>query len=165
MKPRTRRLALIGGGLAALALATALILSAFEDNLVFFFTPSDIQAGEAPTERTFRIGGLVEDGSVERVQESTEVLFRVTDMEHSVVVSYTGILPDLFREGQGVVAEGRLNENGTFVASRVLARHDETYMPVEAAEALQRAHDEGVRRAAEESAATGDKPAAASYGY
>ncbi len=143
MRARNRRLLLVGGGLLSLILAAALILSAFEENLVFFFTPSEVHAREVPMDRTFRIGGLVEAGSVQRDQTSTDVFFRVTDTLETIDVRYSGILPDLFREGQGVVAEGRLTEEGLFVASRVLARHDETYMPVEAAEALQRAHEAG----------------------
>ena len=143
MRARTRRLLWVSAGLASLVLATMQVLSAFEDNLVFFFTPSEVQEGKAPLERTFRIGGMVEDGSVRRDQDSTNVYFRVTDTAQSMEVRYSGILPDLFREGQGVVAEGKLGQDGLFVASRVLARHDETYMPVEAAEAMQRAKEAG----------------------
>lgn len=141
MKARNRRILWAGGGLLSLGLATMLVLSAFEDNLVFFFTPSEVHAGEVPLERTFRIGGMVEEGSVRRDQDSIDIFFRVTDMAQAMEVKYSGILPDLFREGQGVVAEGKLGHDGLFVASRVLARHDETYMPVEAAEALKRAQD------------------------
>lgn len=138
MKPRTRRLALLGGALASLAAAAALILSAFEDNLVFFHTPSEVVARETPPGRTLRIGGLVVKGSVAR-EQGTRIRFLVTDGAQSLTVVYDGILPDLFREGQGVVAEGRLGDEGFFIATRVLARHDEKYMPPEAAEALERA--------------------------
>jgi cytochrome c-type biogenesis protein CcmE len=126
--------------LAALGLgtATALTLTAFDDHLVFFHTPSDIAAHKVPVDRQMRIGGLVEVGSVERVAGTAEVRFRVTDLEHAVPVAYVGVLPDLFREGQGVVANGRLSADGTFRAGEVLAKHDENYMPGEVAEALKR---------------------------
>jgi len=124
-------------GLGTAALAATLIVNAFRSNLVFFFTPSQIAADEAPRNRAFRIGGLVEKGSVHR--DGTTVHFLVTDTAKSVAVSYVGILPDLFREGKGVVAQGRLESDGVFHASEVLAKHDENYMPPEAAEALKRA--------------------------
>jgi cytochrome c-type biogenesis protein CcmE len=139
MKQRHKRLAFIGAGLAGLVVASVLILNAFRDNLVFFLTPSDVIAETMPLDRTFRIGGLVEEGSVSRDPESIRVTFRITDGAAAVPVSYDGILPDLFREGQGVVAQGRLTGDGGFHASTVLAKHDETYMPPEAAEALERA--------------------------
>jgi len=137
MKPRHKRAILVVGGLAALGVATALVLNAFQSNLVFFFTPSQIAAGEAPVEKHFRIGGLVVQDSV--VREGTLVSFQVTDSVKTVPVSYTGILPDLFKEGRGIVAQGKLQPDGKFVASEVLAKHDENYMPPEAAEALKRA--------------------------
>ncbi|HEX5374281.1 MAG TPA: cytochrome c maturation protein CcmE [Aquabacterium sp.] len=137
MTPRKKRLALILGGLALLGGAVALVLNAFQSNLVFFFTPSQIAAKEAPVDRTFRLGGLVEKGSVRR--EGVTVHFIVTDTFRSVPVRYEGILPDLFKEGKGVVAQGQLGDHGVFEAREVLAKHDENYMPPEAAEALQRA--------------------------
>ena len=129
----------IVGGLAALGVAAALVLNAFRSNLVFFFTPSQVAAQEAPRDRPFRIGGLVEAGSVVRDKDALTVHFRVTDTARTIPVVYTGILPDLFREGKGVVAQGRLEGDGAFHASEVLAKHDENYMPPEAAEALKKA--------------------------
>jgi cytochrome c-type biogenesis protein CcmE len=129
----------IAAGVAGLGVATALVLSAFQSNLVFFFTPSQIAANEAPRDRAFRIGGLVESGSVVRDKDALTVRFRVTDNAKTIPVAFTGILPDLFREGKGVVAQGRLGADGTFKASEVLAKHDENYMPPEAAEALKKA--------------------------
>jgi cytochrome c-type biogenesis protein CcmE len=137
VKPRHKRLAAIGGGVAALGIAAALVLSAFEKNLVFFFTPSQVAANEAPQGRTFRIGGMVEAGSVKR--EGVEVKFLVTDTAKSIAVVYRGALPDLFREGKGVVAQGTLGADGVFRAREVLAKHDENYMPPEAAHAVEAA--------------------------
>jgi cytochrome c-type biogenesis protein CcmE len=137
MKPRRKRLLLVLAGLAAAGVAATLVVSAFRSNLVFFFTPSQIAADEAPRNRAFRIGGLVEAGSLHR--DGTTVRFLVTDTAKTVPVTYVGILPDLFREGKGVVAQGRLESDGVFHASEVLAKHDENYMPPEAAEALKRA--------------------------
>ncbi|MEW5881167.1 MAG: cytochrome c maturation protein CcmE [Pseudomonadota bacterium] len=137
MKPRHKRFALILGGVAVLGVAVALILSAFRQNLVFFFSPSDIAAHKAPQARPFRVGGLVETGSVKR--DGVSVSFRVTDTAHTIPVVYKGILPDLFREGKGVVAQGRLGPDGVFQASEVLAKHDENYMPPEAAHAVEQA--------------------------
>jgi cytochrome c-type biogenesis protein CcmE len=139
VKPRHKRLAAIGLGVAALGIAAALVLSAFEKNLVFFFTPSQVVAKEAPQGRTFRIGGMVEQGSVRRT--GVEVRFLVTDTAKSIPVVYQGALPDLFREGKGVVAQGVLGADGVFRAKEVLAKHDENYMPPEAAEAVQRAQE------------------------
>ncbi len=121
------------------SIATALTMTAFRENLLFFFSPSQIVAGEAPLERNFRVGGLVVEGSVRREQDSTEVSFELTDGAHEVRVFYDGILPDLFREGQGIVAVGRLGEDQVLRASQVLAKHDENYMPPEVAEALKAA--------------------------
>ena len=135
MKPRYKRLAIAAGALLAIGAVVTLVLDAFESNLVFFYTPSQVAAHEAPTARTFRIGGMVETGSVKR--EGTKVSFVVTDTARAVPVSYVGILPDLFKEGKGVVAQGQLKE-GVFVAREVLAKHDENYMPPEAAEALKK---------------------------
>ena len=139
MKPRTKRAVAIAAGLAALGVAVALVLNAFNSNLVFFFTPSQVASHEAPSGRTFRIGGLVEAGSVVHDKDALTVHFRVTDTAQTIPVVYTGILPDLFREGKGVVAQGRLESDGTFRATEVLAKHDENYMPPEAAEALRKA--------------------------
>ena len=139
MKPRTRRAIWIAAGLAALGLAAALVLNAFNSNLVFFFTPSQVAANEAPHNRAFRIGGLVEAGSVKREADALTVRFRVTDTARTIPVVFTGILPDLFREGKGVVAQGKIGSDGTFRASEVLAKHDENYMPPEAADALRKA--------------------------
>ena len=137
MKPRHKRLAAIAVGLAALGIATALVLMAFEKNLVFFFTPSQVAANEAPQGRTFRIGGMVLAGSVKR--EGVDVHFVVTDTARTIPVVYRGALPDLFREGKGVVAQGSLGPDGVFRAREVLAKHDENYMPPEAAHALEKA--------------------------
>jgi cytochrome c-type biogenesis protein CcmE len=139
LKPRTRRAIWIVSGLAGLGVAAALVLNAFRSNLVFFFTPSQVVAREAPHDRSFRIGGLVEAGSVVRDKDALTVRFRVTDTAQTIPVLFTGILPDLFREGKGVVAQGKLFADGTFHASEVLAKHDENYMPPEAAEALRKA--------------------------
>ena len=136
MKPRHKRAAVIAGGLAALSLAAYLVLNAFESNLVFFFSPSQVAAGEAPKNRTFRVGGMVKEGSVER--KDLTVKFIVTDTAKEMTVTYTGILPDLFREGKGVVAQGKLGDNG-LVAREVLAKHDENYMPPEAQHAVDQA--------------------------
>jgi cytochrome c-type biogenesis protein CcmE len=136
MKPRHKKLAIAGGILVAVGAIAALVLNAFQSNLVFFFSPSQVVAKEAPMGRTFRIGGLVEPGSVKR--DGTRVNFVVTDSAHTVAVRYEGILPDLFKEGKGVVAQGQLRD-GVFEAREVLAKHDENYMPPEAAEALQKA--------------------------
>jgi cytochrome c-type biogenesis protein CcmE len=141
MKPRTRRLGWILGGLAVLGVAAALILSAFQSNLVFFFTPTQVAAREAPQGRPFRVGGLVEAGSLQRESNSLTVRFRVTDTRETIPVSYTGLLPDLFKEGKGVVAQGTLGPDGVFRASEVLAKHDENYMPPAAADALKQAHE------------------------
>ena len=139
MKARHRRFAWIGAGLVALGVAATLVLNAFQSNLVFFFTPSQVVAKEAPQTRPFRIGGLVEPGSLKRDSNSLTVHFRVTDTAQTIAVTYTGLLPDLFKEGKGVVAQGRIGADGTFKASEVLAKHDENYMPPEAAHALERA--------------------------
>ncbi len=138
MKPRHRRIALIVAGVAGLSIAAWLVLSAFQQNLVFFFTPTQVVANEAPQGRAFRVGGMVEVGSVKRQPDGVTVHFVVTDTAKSMLVAYKGVLPDLFREGKGVVTQGRL-ENGVFVASEVLAKHDENYMPPEAADAMKKA--------------------------
>jgi cytochrome c-type biogenesis protein CcmE len=137
MKPRHKRALLIGTGLVLLAGAVTHVLTAFQQNLVFFFTPSQIAANEAPVGKPFRIGGMVEEGSLKRGGDGLTVQFKVTDTAKSVQVKYTGILPDLFKEGKGVVAQGRLGPDGVFQATEVLAKHDENYMPPEAAHALE----------------------------
>ena len=143
MTPRQKRFAMIGVGLVAVALAAALVLNAFRSNLVFFFTPTQIANGEVPQGRSFRIGGLVEASSLKRENDGLTVHFVVTDLSKRVPVIYKGILPDLFREGKGAVAQGQLGPDGVFRASEVLAKHDENYMPPEAAEALARAKASG----------------------
>jgi cytochrome c-type biogenesis protein CcmE len=140
-------MAMIAGGVAALAVSAALVLSAFQKNLVFFFTPTQVAANEAPQGRTFRIGGLVAPGSVKRRSDGVTVQFVVTDTAQNIPVVYQGILPDLFREGKGVVTQGRLGPDGVFQASEVLAKHDENYMPPEAADALKQAHGTGLKAA------------------
>lgn len=139
MKARHRRAVFIAVGLGALAVAVALVLKAFNSNIVFFYTPTQVAAKEAPVDRAFRIGGLVQVNSIQRQSDGVTVSFVVTDTAKSIPVSYRGILPDLFKEGKGVVAQGKLHADGTFTASEVLAKHDENYMPPEAAEALEKA--------------------------
>ena len=144
MKPRHKRMAAIGLGVVALGVAAALVLAAFQKNLVFFFTPSQVAANEAPQGRSFRIGGMVVPGSLKR--EGVSVEFAVTDTAKSMRVTYRGQLPDLFREGKGVVAQGQLGADGLFRASEVLAKHDENYMPPEAADAVKKAQQTVQRR-------------------
>ena len=138
MKTRHKRIALIVGGLAVLGAVVALVLNAFQSNLVFFFTPTQVASGEAPQGRPFRIGGLVKEGSLQRTDITAR--FVVTDTAKEIPVSYKGILPDLFSEGKGVVAQGELGPDGQFTASEVLAKHDENYMPPEAKAAVDQAH-------------------------
>jgi cytochrome c-type biogenesis protein CcmE len=139
VKPRTKRVLAIVAGVATLAVATGLVLNAFQSNLVFFFSPTQVAQQEAPKDRAFRIGGLVQAGSLRRDPKELTVTFVVTDTAKSVPVTYTGMLPDLFQEGRGVVAQGKLRSDGVFVADQVLAKHDENYMPPEAADALEAA--------------------------
>lgn len=138
LKPRHKRWALIGLALLLVATAAAMVLRAFNDNLVFFRSPSEVIEGKAPANKPFRLGGLVEVNSV--VRDGVQVQFKITDTAHTIPVTYTGILPDLFREGKGVVAQGTLDANGMFQATEVLAKHDENYMPPEAAHALEQAN-------------------------
>lgn len=141
---RKKRLTLIGLMVAGIGVATWLALNAFDENLMFFFSPTEIAEGKAPKAHAFRVGGLVATDSVKRKSDGLTTSFTITDNAENVTVEYTGILPDLFREGQGIVALGQLNTSGVFVASEVLAKHDENYMPPEVAESLKTAHDEGV---------------------
>ena len=145
MTSRQKRFGFIGLGLVVLGVATALILNAFQSNLVFFFTPTMVANGEVPKGKSFRIGGMVEDRSLTREGDGLTVHFIVTDTAKRVPVTYKGILPDLFKEGKGVVAQGRLGDGGMFVASEVLAKHDENYMPPEAAEAMAKAKAAGAQ--------------------
>jgi len=143
MNKRSRRKLLVASVIFGVAIATVLALTAFEENLLYFYSPTQIHAGEAPQNRSFRVGGLVVDGSVRREEGSLAVQFDLTDNAEVIPVTYTGILPDLFREGQGIVAMGKLNSDGLFVADEVLAKHDENYMPPEVADALNAAHEAG----------------------
>ncbi|MEC5398388.1 cytochrome c maturation protein CcmE [Uliginosibacterium sp. H1] len=140
MKTRHKRLAWVLGALTLLGAATALVLNAFQDNLVFFHTPSEVADGKVPQGRNFRVGGMVEAGSLQRSADGLSVTFRITDTAKAIPVSYRGPLPDLFREGKGAVAQGTLNGDGRFVATEILAKHDENYMPPEAIDAIDRAH-------------------------
>ena len=140
MKTRHKRIALIVGGLVILGAVVALVLNAFQSNLVFFFSPTQVAAGEAPKGKPFRVGGMVKEGSIRREADGVTLRFVVTDTEKDLAVAYRGILPDLFKEGKGAVAQGKLGEDGVFVASEVLAKHDENYMPPEAAQAVGDAH-------------------------
>jgi cytochrome c-type biogenesis protein CcmE len=142
MTPRQRRLWLVVGILLGVSIAGVLALSAFRKNVTFFFDPSQVAAGQVPVGERFRLGGMVTQGTVQRAPGSLEVRFVVTDFAHDVPVSYSGVLPDLFREGAGVVAQGRLRSDGTFVADEVLAKHDEKYMPPAVAKSLKRRHGE-----------------------
>ena len=137
MTPRKKRIAIVCSILAGMGIATALILTAFEKNLLYFYSPTQIIAGEAPTARAFRIGGLVQEGSVNRNPDNLEVSFILTDTVNQIEVTYEGILPDLFREGQGIVANGKLEKDNIFKAQEVLAKHDENYMPPEVAQSLE----------------------------
>jgi cytochrome c-type biogenesis protein CcmE len=139
MKTRHKRIAFILVGLAGLGVAAALVLNAFNDNLVFFFSPTQVAAKEAPIDRTFRIGGLVQEGTLKRDSDGLTVRFTVTDTAESLPVVYKGILPDLFKEGRGCVAQGRIGSDGVFYADTVLAKHDENYMPPEAGQAIDKA--------------------------
>jgi cytochrome c-type biogenesis protein CcmE len=155
MKPRHQRLIAIAAGVTLVAIAAALVLNAFQGNVVFFFSPTQVAAKEAPLEKTFRIGGMVEKGSLKRRADGLTVEFIVTDTAKNIPVVYTGILPDLFKEGKGVVAQGRLGPDGVFTASEVLAKHDENYMPPEAAHALSKAEAD---KAAKSVVNSGGKP-------
>ena len=136
MTPRRKRLLAVVAIVGGVAAATALAMLAFQDNLLYFYNPTQVVAGEAPSGRTFRIGGLVTQGSLTKTEGTLKIRFMVTDFKESIPVNYEGLLPDLFREGQGVIAHGRLADNGEFVADEVLAKHDENYMPPEVADSL-----------------------------
>jgi cytochrome c-type biogenesis protein CcmE len=140
MTPRRRRIVLVLGILAGVSLATLLATRAFQDNVMFFFDPSQVAQGDAPIDKRFRLGGMVRPGTVERTPGSLEMSFVVTDFQRDVPVRYSGVVPDLFRENQGVVAHGRLGRDGIFVADEILAKHDENYMPPEVAEAIKEKH-------------------------
>jgi cytochrome c-type biogenesis protein CcmE len=142
MTPRRRRMVLVGLIVLGVGAATAFALTAFQDNLLYYYPPSDVTAGKAPADRVFRLGGMVEVGSLQREKGSMEVRFIVTDFQNDVTVSYSGVLPDLFRDGQGVIARGQLRPDGVFVAHEVLAKHDENYMPPEVAESLRKQHEQ-----------------------
>ena len=148
MNKRSRRKVLIAAIVFGVATATVLGLTAFEENLLYFYSPTQVKAGEAPTTHSFRVGGLVVDGSVKREPDSLKIEFDVTDNTESMTIEYTGILPDLFREGQGIVAMGSIQAGGKFVAQEVLAKHDENYMPPEVAAALE-ASGKSVKEASE----------------
>jgi cytochrome c-type biogenesis protein CcmE len=154
LKPRHKRIALILGGLAILGMVATLVLNAFQSNLVFFFSPTQVAAGEAPKGKSFRIGGMVREGSLQRQPDGISMRFVVTDTDQDMPVVYKGILPDLFREGKGVVAQGRIGDDGVFTATEVLAKHDENYMPPEAAKAVGDAHERAAANRAAAEAAT-----------
>jgi cytochrome c-type biogenesis protein CcmE len=169
MTPRQRRMTLVFGIVAGVGVAGALALNAFKNNVTFFFDPTKVVAGEVKPGQHFRLGGMVTKGSVKREPGSLEVRFVVTDFAHDVPVTYTGVLPDLFREGTGVVANGQLRSDGTFVADEVLAKHDEKYMPPEVAKSLKRRHGEAREEALNETPAapatgSGGQSAAAAAG-
>lgn len=159
MKTRHKRLALIGGALAIVGVIAALVLNALNSNIALFISPTDVAAGKAPKEKVFRIGGLVKEGSLKRQVDGVTVSFIVTDNENDLTVNYKGILPDLFKEGKGVVAQGKLSGEGGFVANEVLAKHDENYMPPEAAKAVGDAHKRAAEKKAEKEAAATAAPA------
>ena len=150
MKTRHKRLLLILAGLVILGAVTMLVLNAFQSNLVFFFSPTQVAAGEAPKGKAFRIGGMVKEGSIRREADGITLGFVVTDTEQDIAVRYKGILPDLFKEGKGAVAQGKIGDDGVFVASEVLAKHDENYMPPEAAQAVGEAHVRALTKKAQE---------------
>jgi cytochrome c-type biogenesis protein CcmE len=159
MKSRHKKLALIGGALALIGIIAALVLNALNSNIALYISPTDVAAGKAPAGSVFRIGGIVKEGSVNRQPDGVTLAFIVTDTEKDITVNYKGILPDLFKEGKGVVAQGRMTPEGTFVANEVLAKHDENYMPPEAAKAMEDAQKRAAQRQAEGGAASPPAPA------
>ncbi len=144
MTPRRRRMVLVGLIVLGVAGAVTLALTAFQENLLYYYTPSDVTAGKAPSDRVFRVGGMVTEGSFQRAPGSLEARFVLTDYAQNVTVSYTGVLPDLFREGQGIIARGKLGQEGMFIAEEVLAKHDENYMPPDVADTLREGKDKRV---------------------
>jgi cytochrome c-type biogenesis protein CcmE len=161
MKSRHKKLALIGGALAVVGIIAALVLNALNSNIALYISPTDVAAGKAPQGKAFRIGGLVKEGSLKRQADGVTISFVVTDTDKDIAVNYKGILPDLFKEGKGVVAQGRLSGPDTFAASEVLAKHDENYMPPEAAKAVGDAHARAAeKKVAEAAGSAGDKPKA-----
>ena len=163
MKLRHKKLALIGGAPPLLGIFAALVLNALNSNIALYISPTDVKNGKAPADKLFRIGGLVKEASIQRQADGVTIRFIITDTENDIPVDYVGILPDLFMEGKGAVAQGRMLENGVFKAQEVLAKHDENYMPPEAAQALNEAHVRGVEKAAEKAAAVA-APAASTAG-
>jgi len=149
MKARSKRLLFVGLAIGGVGVAAAMAITALQSNIAYYFSPSQVLANEAPADRVFRVGGLVEEGSIERRPDGLTAVFSVTDNAERVLVSYTGILPDLFGAGQGVVARGQLGTDGVFYAEEVLAKHDESYMPPEVADSLKTAHAEGTTEMAE----------------
>ena len=160
MKSRHKKLALIGGAVALVGIIAALVLNALNSNIALYISPTDVAQGKAPQDKLFRIGGLVKEGSIQRQADGVTIRFIVTDSESDIVVDYVGILPDLFMEGKGAVTQGRLLPDGSFKAQEVLAKHDENYMPPEAAKALNDAHVRGVQKQAEQEAAKAAQPKA-----
>lgn len=159
MKSRHKKLALIGGALAILGIIAALVLNALNSNIALYITPTEVAAGKSPKDKLFRIGGLVKEGSISRQADGVTISFAITDTEQSIPVHYKGILPDLFKEGKGAVAQGKLNTDGTFVATEVLAKHDENYMPPEAAKAV----DDAQKAATKHVSPSSVSPPKASY--
>jgi len=158
MKSRHKKLALIGGALAVIGIIAALVLNALNSNIALYISPTDVAAGKAPQGKVFRIGGMVKEGSLQRQADGVTMAFVVTDTEKDILVNYKGILPDLFKEGKGVVAQGRMTDTGTFTANEVLAKHDENYMPPEAAKAVGDAQSRAAARHV--SPSSGDQPKA-----
>lgn len=159
MKSRHKKLILIVAGVALFGLIVVLILNALNSNIALFKSPTEVAKGDFPKDKLFRIGGLVKEGSIQRQADGVTIRFVITDSESDLTVDYVGILPDLFLEGKGAVAQGRLQPDGTFKAQEVLAKHDENYMPPEAAQALNDAHARGVQKQAEKDAAAAAAPA------
>jgi cytochrome c-type biogenesis protein CcmE len=162
MKSRHKKLALIGGALAILGIIAALVLNALNSNIALYISPTDVAAGKAPQGKVFRIGGLVKEGSIKRQADGVTIAFIITDTEKDITVNYKGILPDLFKEGKGAVAQGKMTADGTFTANEVLAKHDENYMPPEAAKAL---NDAGNRAADKKAADAPSAPAKPGASY
>ncbi|UCV11497.1 cytochrome c maturation protein CcmE [Dechloromonas denitrificans] len=162
MKSRHKKLALIGGALAIIGIIAALVLNALNSNIALYISPTDVAAGKAPQGKVFRIGGLVKEGSIKRQADGVTIAFIMTDTEKDITVNYKGILPDLFKEGKGAVAQGKMTTEGVFVANEVLAKHDENYMPPEAAKAV---NDAGNRAADKKASETTGAPAKTGTGY